>query len=80
MWGTLVCSYLIYEFSIRYLKIKKLKSNIHRKNAQLNNTDNQSLGLNPCKILNICVISIKQKASSSLLCTEYSSIAIVTRN
>ena len=61
-------------------KIKKLDSNIHGKNALLNNSKNQRLGLNPCKILNTYYIFIKEKASCSLLCEEYSSVAIEGRN
>ena len=49
----LIYSYLNYELGIRYLKIKKLDSNIHSKNVQLNNSENQSSGLNLCKMLNI---------------------------
>ena len=80
MCGILTCSYLIYELGVRCTKIKKLNSIIHGKNALLNNSKNERLGLNPCKILNTYYIFIKEKAIFILLSTEYSSIAIVTRN
>ena len=54
MCRTLVYSYLNYKLGIRYLKIKKLNiQHAGAKIAQLNNTGNQSLSYNSCKMLNI---------------------------
>ena len=73
----LVYRYLNYEVGIRCLKIKKLDiQHAQAKTTQLNNTGNQSLGLDPCKILNIGDIFIRQMPNCSLLCVEYSFVTI----
>ena len=80
MFGTLIYSYLIFDLGITCTKIHKLNSIMHGKNALLNNSENQRLGFNPCKIPNSYYIFIKQKTNCSLICTEYLSVAIVTIN